>query len=658
MSVIESISVHSAAPYPECLRGFFIDAPQSRSGLPTHVVEIIGWVLGQSSPAVAVLVKRDDIVLGRDPVHRHRPDVAAAYPQVLWGLRCGFRVSVETDRVVGSVMDVQALLADGSEILLGKIMVGRHSDRRRYVVERLRNRLVEDQSGEARRRLQRLVHPAHFGTLRRTRPLSDSWGWDRGTPVDRYFIARFLEEHRSDIRGRVLEVRDAIYTERYGTQVDDYDVVDVDATNPNVTIVTDLEVAAGIPSNSYDCFVMTQTLQVIYDFRSAVWQAYRILRPGGVLLATVPALSKLTQYPSDYWRFTPAACSMLFESVFGVGSVDVRSYGNVLTGIAFLTGIACEELSQRELLVKDDLLPMLVTVRAVKALQSRSLASQINSALLPGAVHSQTRGSESARGNRSGLGPETRSIAAALEGLVGGDSRILIVGGPGAVAGRLREQGYRATTVGADGASLPEDSTALESVIRSGISSDPSASEVVGGKFDLALVPDFPSNPQRALALIELLRTLLVSDGCVVVLAQLADGAEVGTGWTPVELRDVLESAPLALTRLEQRLISDFNEEASETDVDTAPPSMTRLLAVAYCLTDQEIVTMWQGLRDSATDYEVIQSRLRNEITWKDAQLTEVRAELQQKSTELEVVYRSRTWRGATLYWKVRQKLR
>ena len=34
-------------------------------------------------------------------------------------------------------------------------------------------------------------------------------GRDRGTPIDRHYIERFLDEHRADIRGRVLEVRDA-----------------------------------------------------------------------------------------------------------------------------------------------------------------------------------------------------------------------------------------------------------------------------------------------------------------------------------------------------------------------------------------------------------------------------------------------------------------
>ena len=57
--------------------------------------------------------------------------------------------------------------------------------------------------------MQRFARPARLGTLRGTTPLSRDWGWDRGTPIDRYYIARFLEANGKDISGRVLEIKDA-----------------------------------------------------------------------------------------------------------------------------------------------------------------------------------------------------------------------------------------------------------------------------------------------------------------------------------------------------------------------------------------------------------------------------------------------------------------
>ena len=55
-----------------------------------------------------------------------------------------------------------------------------------------------------------------FGSLRRVTPLSREFGYDRGLPIDRYYIERFLATHIADIHGHVLEVEDDIYTRQFG----------------------------------------------------------------------------------------------------------------------------------------------------------------------------------------------------------------------------------------------------------------------------------------------------------------------------------------------------------------------------------------------------------------------------------------------------------
>ena len=237
-----------------------------------------------------------------------------------------------------------------------------------HIVGDLSQMFPLQQRQHLRQRLMRLARPAWLGTIRRTTPLSNVWGHDRGTPVDRYYIERFLEEHRGDIRGRVLEVKDSGYTDRYGIGVKHRDVLDIDPTNPLATIVTDLGAADSIPSNTYDCFILTQTLQFIYDLHAALTHAWRILRPDGVLLTTVPVIIRVQRSlkTTDYWRFTVASCSALFAEVFGGDQVTIRSYGNVLTAIAFLTGMAYQELSHRELETYDEYFPVIVAVRAVK----------------------------------------------------------------------------------------------------------------------------------------------------------------------------------------------------------------------------------------------------------------------------------------------------
>ena len=230
-----------------------------------------------------------------------------------------------------------------------------------------RSRLGVDGRARLRHSRRRLIRPAWLGTSRRTAPLSEHWGSDRGTPVDRYYIAHFLQRYRADIHGHVLEVKDSSYTHRFGHDVACSQVLDIDPTNPAATIVADLAAAAAVPAGAFDCFVLTQTLQYIYEPRAALQQAHRILRPGGVLLLTVPGLTRLAPPLVDYWHFTPGGCARLLREIFGATAVTVRVYGNVLTSMAFLTGMAAEELHPGELRAVDARYPVIIAARAVKA---------------------------------------------------------------------------------------------------------------------------------------------------------------------------------------------------------------------------------------------------------------------------------------------------
>lgn len=224
-------------------------------------------------------------------------------------------------------------------------------------------------TGEWRRRLRRIKRPAWLAPFR-TKPVSDYWGLDRGRPVDRYYIERFLAEHRSDIRGRVLEVQDSRYTNQFGVDVEQREVLDINPANPLATVVADLTAADAVPANAFDCFILTQTLQLIFDVPAALAHVERILRPGGVVLVTVPSVSRIVPrygLGTDYWRFTTASCTALFRRAFGDGVVTVRSDGNLRTEIAFLAGLAQEELTRAELDAHDDYFPLVVCVRAVKA---------------------------------------------------------------------------------------------------------------------------------------------------------------------------------------------------------------------------------------------------------------------------------------------------
>jgi peptidoglycan/xylan/chitin deacetylase (PgdA/CDA1 family)/SAM-dependent methyltransferase len=214
------------------------------------------------------------------------------------------------------------------------------------------------------------VGEVDLGDLRRLTPLSPDFGCDRGRPVDRYYILRFLAARAADVRGRVLEVGERTYTRDFGgDRVTSSDVLHVSEGEPDATVIADLSRADHIPSYAFDCIIITQTLQLIYDVAAAVRTMHRILEPGGVVLATVPGISQT--YDSEwggswYWNFTPLSARRLFEETFGAGNVEVEAHGNVLAAISFLHGLAEEELTSDELDHRDSGYPLTITVRAVK----------------------------------------------------------------------------------------------------------------------------------------------------------------------------------------------------------------------------------------------------------------------------------------------------
>lgn len=209
------------------------------------------------------------------------------------------------------------------------------------------------------------VGTVRFGSFRRTEPIGRDWGHSRGMPVDRVYIDRFMSEHRADIRGRVLEVQYPVYTTRFGTGVTRSDVLDIRDDNPAATIVADLRSADGVRGDTFDCVVLTQTLHLIHEHDRALREVHRMLKPGGVLLATVPGISPVVD-PTAEWCYTPRSVRALFGRVFGSDRLDVVAYGNVLVATAFLYQLASRELRAADYAAQDSAYPLVIAVRAVK----------------------------------------------------------------------------------------------------------------------------------------------------------------------------------------------------------------------------------------------------------------------------------------------------
>lgn len=234
-----------------------------------------------------------------------------------------------------------------------------------------------------RRRVTR--RQLRWGLADRRAPVSACWGFDRGVPVDRHYIESFLARFAAqgdyaagDLQGRVLEVGDRRYVDRFAKLaerpepgfVHRVDVLHANAAPAGATIVGDLADAHTLPEATFDCIVATQVLCVIWEVQAALENLNRALKPGGVLLLTVPGItSALTpdrDHWGDWWRFTSSSLRRLLEDAFPGGRVHVEAYGNLQSATFFLHGLVAGDLSAQELDLRDPDYEVTIAARVVK----------------------------------------------------------------------------------------------------------------------------------------------------------------------------------------------------------------------------------------------------------------------------------------------------
>lgn len=209
-----------------------------------------------------------------------------------------------------------------------------------------------------------------WADLERTSPMSNDFGYDRGGPVDRYYIEKFLNEHSSVIKGRVLEIGDNAYTLRFGgSAIEQSDVLHVMQANDTVTFIGDLSDAPQIPSDAFDCIILTQTLHFIYDYKAALKTCHRILKKGGTLLLTIPGISHIDKGEwKDYWlwAFTDTSMRRLMLELFEEDQLRIQTYGNVYVATAFLYGMGLPEVRADFLDNHDPSYQVIIAVRVTK----------------------------------------------------------------------------------------------------------------------------------------------------------------------------------------------------------------------------------------------------------------------------------------------------
>ncbi len=204
------------------------------------------------------------------------------------------------------------------------------------------------------------VAPETF--LMKTNPVSDEWGFDRGTPVDRYFIEDFLQKESLNLQNSTLtiEVGDDEYSRRFFPRAK-HEIL-------NYAEGMDLTKEGTIPENRYDVFICTQTFHQIYDVKKAIQGSWNLLKDGGVMLATVCGTivkqARNEEY-SHYWGFTPLAIERLMKEVYGE-NIIIEAFGNAMVATAFIQGLAVEELDMDLVNRVDDDFTICISIVAKK----------------------------------------------------------------------------------------------------------------------------------------------------------------------------------------------------------------------------------------------------------------------------------------------------
>jgi SAM-dependent methyltransferase len=224
-----------------------------------------------------------------------------------------------------------------------------------------------------RRALRRWVSPPRLPAEASPAPVSRIFGLDRGTPIDRRYIEAFIERHAEAVRGDVLEVGGDAYTRRFGARgAAAHRLERGGASSPRV-VTGDLESPDTLPAGLFDCFICTQTYNFVFEIGRAIESSHRLLKPGGVLLATAAGLAPISRFDmerwGDFWRLTTASAKRLLGPWFGE-DIEVASAGNAFAAASFVQGLAVEDFADPAVLdIVDPDYPVVVTMFARKRAQ-------------------------------------------------------------------------------------------------------------------------------------------------------------------------------------------------------------------------------------------------------------------------------------------------
>ncbi len=81
-----------------------------------------------------------------------------------------------------------------------------------------------------------------------------------------------------------------------------------------------------LPTGSVGTALAIETFEHVFEIRRAFDEVFRVLRPGGVFIVTLPLNFRIHAYPDDYWRMTPS-CLRRMLAPYAASLTVAQGYG-------------------------------------------------------------------------------------------------------------------------------------------------------------------------------------------------------------------------------------------------------------------------------------------------------------------------------------------
>lgn len=152
-------------------------------------------------------------------------------------------------------------------------------------------------------------------------------------PIDtvRGRIKHWLMAQRLDLQGPVLEVGTAgipqWWTEHRDIRADlEWRGLD-QVPGQRVDIVADASCMPEVGDDSFGSALCCEVLEHAWRPAAVLFELARVVRPGGLILVTVPFAFPYHQFPDDYWRISHTALARMMREA-GMHEVTVEQAGH------------------------------------------------------------------------------------------------------------------------------------------------------------------------------------------------------------------------------------------------------------------------------------------------------------------------------------------